>query len=81
MNLAFNLYNQMAQQFQLAKAKVQELTPVYAVVQTATVPLASSKPSKTFILIGCVFLAGATAAAWTLLGKNIVGEFRKEIEE
>ena len=81
MNLAYNLYNQTAQQLQLAKAKVQELTPVYAVVQAATVPLEPSKPSKVLILIGCVFLAGAAAAAWTLFGKNIVGEFRKEIEE
>ena len=80
MNLVFNLYNQTAQPLQLTKAKVQELTPVYAVVQTATV-LQPSKPSKALILIGCVFFAGATAAAWTLIGKNIVGEFRKEIEE
>ena len=81
MSLAYSLYNQTAQQLQLAKAKVQELTPVYAVVQAATVPLKPSKPSKMLILIGCVFLAGAAAAAWTLFGKNIVGEFRKEIEE
>lgn len=80
MNLAFNLYNQTAQQLQLAKAKVQELTPVYAVVQAATVPLEPSKPSKVLILIGCVFLAGAAAAAWILLGENIVGEFRKAVK-
>ena len=80
MNLAFNLYNQTAQQLQLAKAKVQELTPVYAVVQAATVPLEPSKPSKALILIGCVFLAGAAAAAWTLFGEGIVGEFRKAVK-
>ena len=80
MNLAFNLYNQTAQQLQLAKAKVQELTPVYAVVQAVTVPLEPSKPSKVLILIGCVFLAGAAAVAWILLGENIVGEFRKAVK-
>ena len=80
MNLAFNLYNQTAQQLQLAKAKVQELTPVYAVVQAVTVPLEPSKPSKALILIGCVFLAGAAAVAWILLGENIVGEFRKAVK-
>lgn len=64
MSLAYNLYNQTAQQLQLAKAKVQESTPVYAVVQAATVPLKPSKPAKALIILGCVFLAGAAAAAW-----------------
>ena len=71
MNLAFNLYNQTAQQLQLAKAKVQELTPVYAVVQAATVPIRPSKPSKPLVLIGCVFLAGASAVAWTFFSDSV----------
>ena len=37
-SLAFNVYNQTAQQVQDAKAKVQETTPVYAVVTPPTVP-------------------------------------------
>ena len=61
MSLAYSLYNQTAQQLQLARAKVQESTPVYAIVQPATVPLKPSKPSKIMILVGCVFLAGAAA--------------------
>lgn len=71
MSLAYSLYNQTAQQLQLAKAKVQELTPVYAVVQPATVPLNPSNPSKMMILVGCVFLAGAAAAAWLLFGREM----------
>ena len=78
MSLAYSLYNQTAQQLQLAKAKVQELTPVYAVVQPATVPLKPSKPSKMLILIGCVFFAGAAAAAWTLFGREFIGAFGKQ---
>ena len=78
MSLAFNLYNQTAQQLQLARAKVQESTPVYAVVQPATVPLKPSKPSKVLVLVGCVFLAGAAAAAWLLFGREFVGAFGKQ---
>ena len=78
MSLAYSLYNQTAQQLQLARAKVQESTPVYAVVQPATVPLTPSKPSKIMILVGCVFLAGAAAAAWTLFGEEIAETFRKQ---
>lgn len=78
MSLAYSLYNQTAQQLQLAKAKVQESTPVYAVVQPATVPLKPSKPSKAMVLLGCVFLAGVAATAWTLFGGKIVGVFGKK---
>lgn len=71
MNLAYNLYNQTAQQLQLAKAKVQENTPVYTIVQAATVPLKASKPSKLMILVGFVFLAGVGSVGWILFGRNI----------
>lgn len=76
MQLAFNLYNSMAQQLQMAKAKVQEITPVYAVVQPATVPLLASKPSKMLILVGFVFLAVVAASAWILFGKDILERFK-----
>ena len=75
--LAFNLYNQTAQQLQAAKAKVQEITPVYTVVQPSSVPLKPSKPSKPLILVGCVFLAAVLASAWILFGRDIVSQFKK----
>ena len=78
MTLAYNIYNQMAQQLQLAKAKVQESTPVYAVVQPASVPLKASKPSKSMILAGFVFLAAAAAAAWILFLRDLAARFREE---
>lgn len=78
MNLAFNIYNQTAQQLQAARAKVQESTPVYAVVQPASVPLKASKPSKLLILVGCIFIAAVGAAAWVLFGKDIVAQLRNK---
>ena len=77
--LAFNLYNQTAQQLQAAKAKVQEITPVYTVVQPSSVPLKPSKPSKPLILVGCVFLAAVLASAWILFGRDIVSQFKKPV--
>lgn len=78
MNLCFNVYNQTAQQLQVAKAKVQELTPVYAVVDPVTVPLKKSKPSKMMILIGFIFLAGVGSSAWILFGRDIVTQLKSE---
>lgn len=78
MELAYNVYNQTAQQLQVSKAKVQEVTPVYTVVETATVPLRPSKPSKPLILIGFVFLAGVGTCGWILFGKNMKNEIEKK---
>lgn len=81
MNLAYNLYNQTAQQLQLAKAKVQENTPVYTIVQAATVPLKASKPSKLMILVGFVFLAGVGSVGWILFGRGIWTSLKQSIRK
>lgn len=81
MTLNYNIYNQMAQQLQLAKAKVQEVTPAYVVLQPSTVPLRATKPSKVLILAGFVFLFGAGASAWALFGADFSEQFRKKEEE
>lgn len=65
-SLAFNLYNQTAQQVQKAQAKVQENTPVYAIVTPPTVPVKPTSPRKFLILVGFTFLAFVGCAAWIL---------------
>ncbi len=79
--LAFNLYNQTSQQLQTAKAKVQESTPVYAVVNPATVPIKSSSPRKLMILIGFAFLAFVACAAWILYGKPMLEDMKRKKDE
>lgn len=64
--LAFNMYNQTSQQLQMAKAKVQEETPVYATIKPPTVPLRASSPRKLMIIVGFTFLAFVAACAWIL---------------
>ena len=71
MALTYNIYNQMAQQLQLAKVKVQDNTPVYTVVQPAVLPLKPSGPRKIFILFGFVFLAGVMSSMW-IISKNFL---------
>lgn len=70
MNLAYQVYSQVAQQLQVARAKVQEEKPVFAVVEPAVVPLQPSGTSRKVIVIGFVFLAVALTGAWMLLGKK-----------
>lgn len=70
MNLAYQVYSQVAQQLQVARAKIQEEKPVFAVVEPATVPLQPSGTSRKVILIGIVFLAVCGTGAWKLLGQE-----------
>lgn len=75
-NLTFSLYSTTSQQYQMARAKVQEITPVYTVLKPATVPI-KGKPSKLVILIGFIFLAEVVAAVWVLFGKDMMANLKK----
>lgn len=78
MNLAYQVYTQVSQQLQMSRAKVQEITPVYTVVQPATVPLRPAKPNKIMILIGFVFLAGVGCVGWILFVKDLIKGWKKQ---
>jgi hypothetical protein len=81
MNLAYQVYSQVATQLQMARAKVQEAKPVFAVVEPATVPLKPSGTSRKMILIGIVFLAVAGASAWILFGQDLWKNLKKGLKE
>lgn len=68
MSLAYQVYSQVAQQLQVARAKIQEEKPVFAVVEPATVPLYPSGTSRKVIFIGITFLVVCGTGAWKLLG-------------
>lgn len=81
MNLAYQVYSQVAQQLQVARAKVQEEKPVFAVVEPAVVPLNPSGTSRKTVVIGFVFLAVVFTGAWQLLGKTYWQQFRKALRK
>lgn len=66
MNLAYQVYSQVAQQLQVARAKIQEEKPVFAVVEPATVPLEPSGTSRKIILIGIVLFSICSTSLWYL---------------
>lgn len=67
--LAYNVYNQMAQQVQMNKIKVQDETPVFTIIQPAIEPLYPEKPKKKIIIFSCVFLSILVSSIW-ILGKK-----------
>lgn len=81
MNLALQVYTNVATQLQMAKAKVQEAKPVFAIVEPASVPLLPSGTSRKMILIVVVFMAVAGASAWILFGKDLWENLKKALKE
>ena len=81
MNLAYQVYSNVATQLQMAKAKVQEAKPVFAVVEPASVPLLPSGTSRKMILVGTGFLFVAAAAAWVLFGQDFLKKVKEGLSE
>ena len=75
--LAFNIYNQLAQQKEITKAKVQENTPVYTVMQPAVVPQLPVAPRKMFIVVGFIFMTFFGHIAWVVLASKLKNTLRK----
>lgn len=57
MTLAYGVYNQMAQQLEMNKVKVQEVTPVYTVIEPPRIALKALKPNKPMILFVFILLS------------------------
>lgn len=76
-NLAYQVYSQVATQLEGARIKVQQSKPVFAVLEPVTVPLKKAGPSKAKMLVLFTFLAGFCAVAWALLGKDLWKKFKE----
>lgn len=65
-DIAFNLYNSLTQQFEQARLKVQEETPVFKVLQPVQVPV-EDETSGAMILIVFVMLSGIASIGWIFI--------------
>ena len=77
-NLAFNVYNQLAQQLEVARAKVAESTPVCVMMQPAIKPIKASSPKKMMLGVLYVFLAFFGTSAWIIIKDRIIQAKRME---
>lgn len=69
MTLAFNVYNTLAQKLEQDKLRVQEQTPVFTIIEPASVPLKASSPKKMLILVAFVFLALTGGCGYLIIKK------------
>ncbi len=80
MQLRYNIYSQMAQRLELAKAKVQEETPAFSVIQSATVPLKKSKPKRMTLVLGLMVLSFIGTLLWAL-SKEQTEESKEPVQQ
>ena len=55
-DLAYTIYNQAAQQVEVSKLKLQEITPIYTILKPARIPLQATSPHKKIIVLAFIFL-------------------------
>lgn len=79
MNLAYQVYSQVASQLEGARIQVQQAKPVFVIIDPVTVPIRKSAPSKAKLLFVFTFLACCCASVWILWGNNLVSEFKERI--
>ncbi|MFA5816686.1 MAG: Wzz/FepE/Etk N-terminal domain-containing protein [Bacteroidales bacterium] len=75
--IAFSVYNELAKQLENAKIRVKEDTPIFSVIEEATVPNFKSKPKTEMILLIWIFLGGVVGLVWVLAAR-ILKEAKKK---
>ena len=70
MNLAYQVYSQVATQLEGARIQEQQAKPVFVIINPVTVPLNKVSPSKIKLIVIFTFLAGCISAAWILFGED-----------
>lgn len=78
--LAQDIYSQMKQQEEMAKAKIQQEKPVFAVIQPAVQPLSPSNSRKKVVL-AFTFIGFCLSAGWKLFGQDKYRELRTLLKD
>ncbi|WP_028526440.1 GNVR domain-containing protein [Runella limosa] len=68
--LSQNLYNNLTQQFEQAKIRVEEETPVFKTLEPATIPLKRSEPKRSLIVLGFGIIGTIIGIIISLLKNN-----------
>lgn len=71
MGLAYNVYSQMVQQYNIAKAKLQERMPSFIVIQPSEITIRPSSVSKIVVVAGWGFMLFVLTVGWVLVKDKI----------
>lgn len=81
LDLAYSLYTQVAQQKEVARAKIQERTPVFSMIQPAEVPILAVAPRKVFIAVSFVLLTFFGHVVWLMIASEVKRVFKSRVRK
>lgn len=76
MQLKFNTYSAMSTQYDAAKAKVQERTPAFTIVQGASIPVKPAGPKRMLFVLAVLFLTFTVTLLYKIR-KQLIEQFNK----
>ena len=79
--LAYQVYSQVEQQLQMAKAKVQESKPAFTMLEPPVVPNRPSGNGKLMMMVMFACLALALAMGWELFIREVAGDFSRKLKQ
>lgn len=75
MQLKYNTYTAMCTQLEAMKAKLQERTPAFTTLKSATVPIRPAGPKRMFFIAGMLILSTIVTSFWLtrhiIMGRNL----------
>lgn len=79
MQLKFNTYSAVRTQLEAMKAKLQEKTPAFTILQNATVPVKPAGPKRMTFILGMCIMVSFITAFW--LSRKEIFKTKEKIEE
>lgn len=76
MNLAYQVYSQVATQLEAARIKEQQAKPVFVIIEPVSIPAKKHAPSKAKLLIAFTFLGGLFSSLWVLWLKDLIKKIK-----
>lgn len=79
MNLAYQVYSQVATQLECSRILAEQAKPVFAIINPIVVPIKKAAPSKAKLLIIFSFLACCCSSMWVLFGDEYYKSFKSRL--
>ena len=80
MQLRYNIYSQLQQQYQMAQSKVQEKTPVYAILQPSSVPTRPTGLGRVVAVAGFMLIGFFFGLVWVFFVSDFVKQISKSVK-
>ena len=78
--LAFNLYNELAQQLENARIRIQQETPVIKLLEPVMVPIERSQPKRVRLMVIYTFIGGVLGVGY-VFGRKEFLKFREKLNQ